>query len=143
MLTYGPSSGLGQGRFPFQRVVMEPEKEKRRFPRLDSVNLVSYTQLDKDNNPVDMGMCKSLDLSLGGVTIRVHRSFDVNSCLEMVMALGDKLIRSSGRVVHVRRVGKDLYDVGVCFTQVEEGDRAVIENFFRDKTHSDPGNLDD
>jgi c-di-GMP-binding flagellar brake protein YcgR len=124
-------------------MVMEPQEEKRRFPRLDAVNLVSYTQLDQDNNPVDMGMCKSLDLSLGGVTIRVHRSFDVNSCLEMVMALGDRLIKSSGRVVHVRRVKKDLYDVGVCFTQVEEADRAIIEAFFRERTHSSPGNLDD
>lgn len=40
--------------------------EKRRFPRLDSVHLVSYTQLDEDQNTLDMGICKSLDLSLGG-----------------------------------------------------------------------------
>lgn len=109
---------------------MEIREEKRRFPRLDSVNLISYTQLDDEQNPVDMGICKSLDLSVGGVTIQTHRPFAVNSSLEMVIALGERLIKSRGKVVHSRKVGRDRYDVGVCFTEVEEGDKAALESFF-------------
>lgn len=111
---------------------MELKKEKRRFPRLESVNLVSYTQLDDEQNPMDMGICKSLDLSVGGVTIETHKPLMVNSSLEMVIALGERLIKSKGRVVHSRKMGRERYDVGVCFNEVDEGDKAVIESFFWD-----------
>lgn len=111
---------------------MELKKEKRRFPRLESVNLVSYTQLDDEQNPMDMGICKSLDLSVEGVTIETHKPLMVNSSLEMVIALGERLIKSKGRVVHSRKMGRERYDVGVCFTEVDEGDKAVIESFFWD-----------
>jgi len=104
--------------------------EKRRFPRLDSVHLVSYTQLDDEKNTLDMGICKSLDLSLGGVTIQTHRSFPVNALLEMVIAIEERLVRLKGRVVHARKAGKGKHEIGVCFTEVEEQDRAGIQHFF-------------
>ncbi len=105
--------------------------EKRRFPRLDSVHLVSYTQLDEDQNTVDMGICKSLDLSLGGVTIQTHRPFPVNALLEMVIAIEEKLVKLKGRVIHIRKAGKGRHEMGVCFTEVDEKDRAGIQNFFQ------------
>lgn len=104
--------------------------EKRRFPRLDSVHLVSYTQLDEEQNTLDMGICKSLDLSLGGVTIQTHRAFPINALLEMVIAIEEKLVRLKGRVVHAREAGKGKHEIGVCFTEVDEEDRAGIQHFF-------------
>jgi c-di-GMP-binding flagellar brake protein YcgR len=111
--------------------MMNSISEKRRFPRLDSVHLVSYTQLDEDHNPVDMGICKSLDLSLGGVTIETHRTFPVNTGLEMVIAIEERLVRLRGRVVHQREVGEGKHEIGVCFTEVDEEDRAAIQDFFQ------------
>ncbi|MGQ9859805.1 MAG: PilZ domain-containing protein [Thermodesulfobacteriota bacterium] len=110
---------------------MGPISEKRRFPRLGSVHLVSYTQLDKEKNPVETGMCKSLELSQGGVTIQTHIPFAVNTGLEMVIAIEERLIKSKGRVVHSRQVGRGRYDVGVCFAEVEEEDRLVMQDFFQ------------
>lgn len=76
---------------------MNPISEKRRFARRGSVHLTSYTQLDDEQNPVDMGICKRLDLSLGGITIQTHRPFAVNKGIEMVIALEERLIRSRRR----------------------------------------------
>ena len=98
---------------------------------MDSVHLISYTQFDDAKNPVEMGMCKTLDLSQGGVTIQTHRSFPVDTGLEMVIALEERLIKPKGKVVHVRKVGTDLYDVGVCFTEIGEADRVAMVEFFR------------
>ncbi|MGQ9656015.1 MAG: PilZ domain-containing protein [Thermodesulfobacteriota bacterium] len=105
-------------------------QEKRRFPRLDSSHLISYTHFDQAKNPVEMGMCKTLDLSQGGVTIQTHRSFPVNSQLEMEIALEERLVKARGVIVHVREVGSQLYDVGVCFTEMNEEDRKSIMEFF-------------
>ncbi len=105
-------------------------EEKRRFPRVDSSHLISYTHFDEAKNPVEMGMCKSLDLSQGGVTIQTHRSFPVNTQLEMEIALEERLVKVRGTIVHVREVGRQLYDVGVCFTEMDENDRVSIMEFF-------------
>ena len=110
---------------------MGETSEKRRFPRLDAVQLVSYTHFDDAENPVEMGMCRSIDLSQGGVTIQTHRFFPINTGLEMVIALEERLIRARGKVVHVREVSKDLYDVGVCFTGIGETDQQLLAAFFR------------
>lgn len=104
--------------------------EKRRFPRLDSVHLVSYTQLDEGQNTLDMGICKSLKLSLGGITIETHRSFPVNALLELVIAMEERLVRLKGRVVHAREARKGKHEVGVCFTEVQEKDLIQINRFF-------------
>jgi Tfp pilus assembly protein PilZ len=109
---------------------MAETQDKRRFPRLDSVHLISYTHFDDAKNPIEMGMCKTLDLSHGGVTIQTHRLFAVGTKLEMVVALEERLVKPKGRVVHVREVGKDLYEVGVCFTDLDEADRASLTEFF-------------
>jgi len=111
--------------------VMADDREKRRFPRLDSTHLISYTHFDDKDTPDEMGMGKTLDLSQGGVTIQAHRSFPANTGLEMVIALEDKLIRVKGRVVHSRAVGKELYDLGVCFTEVQESDQGLLMEFFQ------------
>jgi c-di-GMP-binding flagellar brake protein YcgR len=110
---------------------MADNREKRRFPRLDSTHLISYTHFDDTNRPDEMGMGRTLDLSQGGVTIQAHRAFPVNTGLEMVIALEEKLIRAKGRVVHARAVGKELYDLGVCFTEIQESDRLLLMEFFQ------------
>lgn len=107
-------------------------QERRRYPRLDSLNLLSYTHFDEKDLPENEGMGRTTDISKGGVTIQTHKSFPTDSGLEMTIALAEKIIIARGRVVHASRVDKDRYDIGVCFTQVEEEDlKALLEYFER------------
>ena len=110
---------------------MADTPDKRGFPRLDSSHLISYTHYDRTDNPNGVGMGKTLDLSQTGVTIQIDRFFPEDSGLEMVIALEDKLITVRGRVVHVREIGKELYDLGVCFTEINDADRQSLVEFFK------------
>lgn len=110
---------------------MPDTKDKRRFPRLDSSHLISFTHFDETDTPDDQGMGKTLDLSEGGVMIQTHRAFPLNSGLEMVIALEEKILTVRGRVVHIREVGDELYDVGVSFTQIDEAEKKSLLQFFR------------
>lgn len=105
--------------------------DKRRFPRLDSSHLISFTHFDESDTPDDVGMGKTLDLSEGGVMIQTHRPFPINTGLEMVIALEERMITVRGRVVHVRQVEEDLYDVGVCFTEIDDAEKKSLMQFFR------------
>ncbi len=110
---------------------MAPIQERRRFPRLDSSHLISYTHYDETDTPDAMGMGKTLDLSQGGVTIQTHASFPAGTGLELVIAIEERLIKAKGRVIHSRQVEEELFDVGVCFTEIDEADRESLNQFFK------------
>jgi c-di-GMP-binding flagellar brake protein YcgR len=114
---------------------MTSTQDKRQFPRLDSSHLISYTHFDKTDHPDGVGMAKTLDLSQGGVTIQINRFFPVDSGLEMVIALEERLISVRGKVVHVREIEKDLYEVGICFTLINDADRKSLVEFFKKSPH--------
>jgi hypothetical protein len=105
-------------------------EEKRRFPRLSSLNLVSYTHLNDQNIPDDGGIGRTRDLSKGGVTIQTHKPFPVNSVLQLDIALEERLISVRGQVIHVQKLEGDLYDIGICFTQIGEKDFEDLQKFF-------------
>lgn len=109
-------------------------QERRRYPRLDSLNLISYTHFDEKDLPENGGMGRTMDISKGGVTIQTHQSFSINSGLEMTIALAEKIIVARGRVVHALKVGNDLYDVGVCFSQIGEEDLKELLEYLEKTT---------
>ena len=43
---------------------MPDSRDKRRFPRLDSSHLISFTHFDASDTPDDRGMAKTLDLNV-------------------------------------------------------------------------------
>lgn len=105
-------------------------QERRRYPRVGSHNLISYTHFDDQNVPDEGGMGRTMDLSKGGVTIQTHKPLSIDSGLEITIALAEKIITARGRVVHVDKIDGDRYDIGVNFTQIGEEDlKAILEYF--------------
>jgi hypothetical protein len=105
-------------------------QERRRYPRWDSLNLISYTHFDEDDVADNGGMGRTLDFSKGGVTIQTHKPLPTHSGLEITIAFAEKIIAARVRVVHVYKIDEDRYDIGVCFTQIGEEDlKSLLTNF--------------
>ena len=105
-------------------------QEKRRYPRLDSLNLISYSRLDERELPDDGGIGRTMDLSKGGVTIQIHKPLPIHSALHLDIALEEKLIAVRGRVVHVQKLDEDRYDIGVSFLQIGDEDLKTLQEYF-------------
>ena len=95
-------------------------QEKRQAPRRPSDHLISYTHLDEDKKPDDVGMGKTLDVSASGVKIQTHNKFPVGTNFEMLIAVEEELIEAKGRIVHGSRVEDDFYNMGISFTEIED-----------------------
>jgi len=100
-------------------------KEMRRSPRLPCEHSISYYGLE-------MGAGKMLDLSKGGVKIKTNRPFIVETDVEIFLPIEERSVIVKGRVAHVKRVGK-LYDVGVYFTEIDEGNKQAVLEFFQQR----------
>ena len=100
--------------------------DKREFPRVVSVNLVSCKQIDSPEGDESMG--RTRNLSLGGILLEVHNYYPLSSVLEMQIALQEKIIQPVGRVVRLQELSGNMVEMGIKFTEISEEDRIALQH---------------
>ncbi|MEN8141483.1 MAG: PilZ domain-containing protein [Thermodesulfobacteriota bacterium] len=100
----------------------------RRHRRTDSLNL-SYFQVDENNEVIDQGMGRTLNISQSGILLETASELDKGQTLDMEMALHDQLISAIGVVIHVQSPNTDVHQVGVEFTTISDKDMETLKEF--------------
>ena len=106
-------------------------RERRRYPRLDSLNLVSYSLIDRNISGEGARMARTIDMSLNGLKIETSRPFAPGDILKIEVAIGDAIILAKGRVVHATQLGPNKFDIGLCFTEISDSDRELLLKHLR------------
>jgi len=91
--------------------------EKRRFPRVKKLYLLSYVNRleGRQTSPVSIG--RTLDISPAGIRIEVFQDIEIDSEMEMEIGLKkfDSTIR--GKVMRVQKIAEKDYIIGIRFDQ--------------------------
>lgn len=95
-------------------------KDSRKSVRVDAQLFVSYDLFDKNGQVVQAGMALSKDLSKTGVQVRERSSFELDSSIQIHLAVGDEVVNVEGKVRHVEKVDENNYRIGIEFTQIDE-----------------------
>ncbi|MBW1910722.1 MAG: PilZ domain-containing protein [Deltaproteobacteria bacterium] len=66
--------------------------ERRKHPRFESFNLLSYVCLDENNHALDQGMGRTLNVSEGGILLETPNPIDPKHTL--VLTIGDGKVRT-------------------------------------------------
>jgi hypothetical protein len=101
-------------------------EERRRWPRVPTEHLVSYTLFDAQGEPDGMGMARTRDLSEGGVVLETTHALETGSDVEIKMVSGDHILKATGRVVYSQHVSSECWRVGVSFTEITDSDLSII-----------------
>ena len=114
------------------------EKERRKYPRIYSGNLITYCCLDENGNELDSSMAMALDINPLGAKIETFQKIvSENICLTSVDE-DDNLIGIIGRVAHSHKGDDGKYEVGIQFlgTRDENTDFALklIKVFHKGET---------
>ena len=56
-------------------------KEKRKHPRIETINVVSYVLYDEKGTKIDMGKGRTANLSQSGVLLQTDKPLEVSSFL--------------------------------------------------------------
>lgn len=102
------------------------KEERRKWPRILAEHLVSYAHLDEQEEPHQMGMARTLDLSEGGIVLEMTHALETGSHLEIRMVSGDHILKARGRVVYNRHLPAGRWRVGVSFTEITDDDLEII-----------------
>ena len=94
--------------------------DKRRTPRVDSPNLLTYVCLDEKNSMVSQGMGRTLNVSEGGILLETHVPIDPQHLILLDIALEDELMQFRGRIAHTRKRENGRIESGVAFIDLDE-----------------------
>jgi hypothetical protein len=108
--------------------------EHRAYPRIDSINLVSYSQYDPDRVLMHMGMGSTLDLSEGGMKLECAESLPVPTDLEIGFTMGGEIVRVQARVVYAEEKEEGRCIAGIRFLDISDEDLAKLHMYLEKKT---------
>jgi len=102
-------------------------KERRKYPRVNTNNLISYSCVDENNHELDHYMARALDVNPLGAKIETYQEILSENIRLTSVDLDDNLIDIAGRVVHVHKAADGRYIIGVSFmgTKAENTDFAL------------------
>ena len=109
----------------------EGELKRRKFKRIDSLNLVSYIHYNEKGNPDYEGAARTLDLSENGILLDTGIEFDKNTVVEMEIAIEEKILKIKGIILRVVKQ-EDSIHLGVQFIETSEEVMGILKRFIQD-----------
>ncbi len=101
-------------------------EEKRKKPRVQIVNLISYTSLGERGNSVEQGMGKALDIGQGGILIETQVPIKAQLIFLTAVKVNEELIKFKGRVVYCREVDSNIFHTGIRFEESSDRVREIV-----------------
>jgi c-di-GMP-binding flagellar brake protein YcgR len=103
-------------------------KEKRKFIRIDSLNL-SYVLVDGNDDEEKQTMGRTLNVSEAGIRLETAVPVELDSTLTLTIGLEEDLVDIKGKVVHSSKDEGDRYQLGVKFLDKGEKASKILKKF--------------
>ena len=108
---------------------MKPENtEQRQKDRTNSLNLSFFWATDQQATP-KQGMGRTLNISETGILLESNCPMANNQNIEMEIAMHNEIMSATGTVVHCTEKATDMFQTGVQFTNINDGDRDILQKF--------------
>lgn len=104
-------------------------KDKRKAPRIDSLNLISYVVYDESDNAIRQGMGRTLNISETGICLDTYKALSRRQKVSLSIGLRDNVVEIIGQVVHVRKRKNGRFDNGIDFIEMDQNQQSVLDRF--------------
>lgn len=94
--------------------------EKRKHPRIDIHNLLSYRCMDGNGNQTREGRGKSVNISRGGILIETQDPFKWQDVLLLSIDIEDESVSTKGKVVYCHAANFGKFRTGIQFLETNE-----------------------
>lgn len=108
-------------------------QERRRHPRVESVNLVSVGRVQEG----PMRVARTLVLSEGGALLELTEPCSVHTLITLDVALEEDLLQVQAEVRDVAATDRGTYKVGVRFVNLEEDAHQKLQEHLKEKLHDE------
>jgi hypothetical protein len=114
-----------------QDLPIKEVEEKRKFPRVASVKLLSYVCFDEEGNLSEQGIGNTLDISLGGLLLETKAPIESQNILLQAINTREELIEIKGQVVYSREAEPNIFYTGIRFKEKKERIREIVVDLIK------------
>ncbi|MEW5736829.1 MAG: PilZ domain-containing protein, partial [Thermodesulfobacteriota bacterium] len=105
--------------------------ERRRHTRIDSINLLNFSCFDDQDRLVEQGMGRTLNVSVSGILLETTAKLDLNGVVYVTIAFDEDLFSVKGKVVRQKETGENIYEMGIEFLDLDEGQRRYLLEYIK------------
>jgi len=103
--------------------------ERRKHPRFESFNLLSYVCLDENNRALDQGMGRTLNVSKGGILLETYNPIDPEHTMVLTIGLKDNMVDIKGKMIHSGTDEDGKVKSGIQFIEMDEAILLTLEEY--------------
>ena len=105
------------------------DHEKRKSPRIDSHNLISYTCIDENDAPIGQGMGRTLNISEGGILLETHVFIDPQYIVSFTISFEDEMMDIRGKVTYHKKRDDGKFESGIQFIETDKPKIRMLKQF--------------
>lgn len=90
-------------------------QDRRVHPRVDSLNLLTFSSYDANEDKVAQGMGRTLNVSESGILLETSEPIGKNEEVSLTIALREEVVTINGRVVRASQGYEGKYESGIQF----------------------------
>lgn len=103
--------------------------QKRRYDRIDSLRLLSYSCVDRNNNVISQGMGRTLNVSEGGILLETHVPLEKEGIVLLAIGFEDEVTEVRGKIAYGKRAENGKEQTGVEFIDPDEHARRILRKY--------------
>ena len=105
--------------------------EKRRCPRIQALNLISYSCIGENENIVSQGMGRTLNISEEGILLETYVSIDPKHSIALSIGLEDELINIKGKIIYSTAGTNEKFEAGIEFLETDESTMEILRKYIK------------
>ena len=103
-------------------------KERRKHPRVETNNLISYACIDDGGNQTKKGSGKAINICQGGIQIETHNPLESEDILLLAVDIEGELTRIKGKAIYCRQDDLGKFRTGIQFLETNEKIVSFVTN---------------
>lgn len=97
------------------------EMQRRAFPRVNKLHFIAYVNREGEEQKTPVSMGRTINISRLGVGMEVFQPLEVDSVMEMEIALEEEqLLAVKGTVVHIASQEDGKFIAGIKFDEIQD-----------------------
>jgi hypothetical protein len=105
--------------------------ERRHCPRIQALNLISYSCIGENDKFVSQGMGRTLNISEDGILLETYAPIDPKYAIALSIGLGDELINIKGEIIFSNPGKNDKFEAGIQFLETDESTIEILRKYIK------------
>jgi hypothetical protein len=94
--------------------------DRRKYPRVNTINLISHVTIDETGRRIFQGMSRALDISRGGILLETAYPIESGCLSMMTVDVDSNLIEIKGELIYCSKSDTEMYHSGIKFIDADE-----------------------